>query len=62
MAAKQRMQCPRCGATMNHHADKLVVPTDADSIGRLDPVLGGVIQETHTCPACANVEFRPARS
>jgi hypothetical protein len=42
---------------MNHHADKLVSPTDADAEG-VDPAFGGVIQQTHTCPVCAHVEFR----
>jgi hypothetical protein len=41
---------------MNHHADKLV--TVGDDLERPDPAFGGVIQATHTCPACANVEFR----
>jgi hypothetical protein len=45
---------------MNHHADKLVAAVDPDTAGGIDPVFGGVIQETHTCPACANVEFRLA--
>jgi hypothetical protein len=47
---------------MNHHADKLVAAVDSDAAGEVDPVFGGVIQETHTCPACANVEFRVAAS
>lgn len=56
----ERMRCPKCGAPMNHHADKLVHPADAREAARLDPALGGVIQETHGCPACGNVEFRLA--
>jgi hypothetical protein len=43
---------------MNHHADKLVAPADAADRAGFDPVLGGVVQETHACPACGNVEFR----
>jgi ribosomal protein S27AE len=61
MSEKQRIQCPRCGTPMNHHADKLVAPTDESSAANADPVFGGVIQETHTCPACAAIEFRRAR-
>ena len=57
MADEQKITCPECGAAMNHHADKLVSPTDADAEG-VDPAFGGVIQQTHTCPVCAHVEFR----
>lgn len=54
--------CPRCGGTMNHHADKLVAPVNAADEAAADVELGGVLQETHGCPACGNVEFRqPAR-
>lgn len=60
MPEKQRIKCPRCGTPMNHHADKLVSPTDADSVASADPAFGGVIQETHTCPACGAIELRPA--
>lgn len=56
----EKLTCPKCGAAMNHHADKLVAPVDRHAGGDVDPVFGGVIQETHTCPACATVEFRPA--
>jgi ribosomal protein S27AE len=54
------MNCPKCGAEMNHHADKLVAPTDQTDARDIDPDFGGLILETHTCPACANVEFRRA--
>jgi hypothetical protein len=47
---------------MNHHADKLVDPSSRADVERIDPALGGVIQETHGCPACGNVEFRRAAS
>jgi hypothetical protein len=45
---------------MNHHADKLVMVVDDSDRHANDPALGGVIRETHACPACANVEFRRA--
>ena len=45
---------------MNHHADKLVTAVEDSDRRAIDPVFGGVIQETHACPACANVEFRRA--
>lgn len=58
--SEPRMKCPKCGAEMNHHADKLVAPTDQTDARDIDPDFGGLILETHTCPACANVEFRRA--
>jgi ribosomal protein S27AE len=53
------LRCPKCGSMMVHHADKLVEPTDQTQLPRIDPALGGVIQQTHGCPNCGNVEFRP---
>jgi hypothetical protein len=47
---------------MNHHADKLVHPVDRKEAAHMDPALGGVVQETHGCPACGNVEFRRTAS
>jgi ribosomal protein S27AE len=55
-----KMQCPKCGAAMNHHADKLVEPTDARDAALLDPELGGVIREIHGCPRCGAVASRTA--
>ena len=57
---RPRIECPKCGTPMNHHADKLVAVVDDHDRQSIDPVLGGVIQETHACPVCANVEFRRA--
>jgi len=58
MTNPARLKCPRCGTPMNHHADKLVTVGDDADRSAIDPAFGGVIQETHTCPACTNVEFR----
>ena len=46
---------------MNHHADKLVDPTTEDERANVDPRLGGVVQRTHACPTCGNVEFELER-
>jgi ribosomal protein S27AE len=59
---KVPMTCPKCGARMNHHADKLVEPVDSEGWGRRDSVLGGLLHEMHACPRCGNVESRPAPS
>jgi ribosomal protein S27AE len=58
MSASRRspLTCPRCGATMNHHAEKLVVTAAPDPA--LDPDLGGYIQELHSCPRCGHLESR----
>jgi ribosomal protein S27AE len=63
-AATDKMICPRCGTPMNYHADKLVETSSPRDAADLDLDLGGVIEETHACPKCGNVEFRrvhPAR-
>ena len=44
---KNKMICPKCGAEMNHHADKLVYPTSAQEAEKMALALGGVIEETH---------------
>ena len=46
------MMCPACGVAMNHHAEKLTDPRDAGEAARMDPRMGGVIEEVHTCPEC----------
>ena len=51
MSNKEPLICKRCGAVMNHHADKVdySVEDSAD-----DSVFGGALQEVHTCPHCGN--------
>jgi hypothetical protein len=41
---------------MNRHAEKVVHPDSPTD--RVDPALGGVLEETHACPRCGNVESR----
>jgi hypothetical protein len=45
---------------MNHHADKLVQPTTAEDASHVNEKLGGLIEQTHGCPACGGVESRLA--
>lgn len=54
MAQQKRssMICPTCRMVMNYHADKLVAPTTREEFARMDRVLGGVVEEMHTCPGC----------
>jgi len=53
-----KLHCPRCGAEMNRHAEKLVYPESPEEARRVDPGLGGLIQATFGCPNCGNVEAR----
>ena len=58
--AASPMVCPTCGIEMNHHADKLVHPTGAADEAYMDPVLGGIVEELHTCPGCGTGASRRA--
>ena len=53
-----KMTCPECGVEMNHHAEKLVDPTNAQEAAQVDPALGGLIEEMHTCPECGKGDSR----
>ena len=57
---RDKMICPKCGAQMNHHADKLIYPASAQEAEHMDIALGGVIDETHGCPGCGAVASRRA--
>ena len=57
---KAKMVCPECGVAMNHHADKLVDPTSPAEAAKMDAALGGLVEETHTCPECGKGASRPA--
>jgi hypothetical protein len=52
------IQCPECGAAMNHHADKLVEPTSAADAATVTSGFGGMVAEVHSCPGCGAVEMR----
>jgi hypothetical protein len=49
---RERIQCPRCGASMNRHAEKVDYSATRDRMDPLEQELGGVISEFHTCPGC----------
>jgi len=55
------MICSKCGAEMNHHADKLVDPVKPDDAKHINLALGGVIEEMHYCPGCGAVASRRER-
>lgn len=54
------MICPDCGVEMNHHADKIDYDAALRDRASADPDLGGVVQETHTCPGCGASRIRLA--
>jgi ribosomal protein S27AE len=51
-ATQSPMICPKCGATMNCHGEKRADPRTREDARYLDPVFGGVVLQTHSCPAC----------
>jgi ribosomal protein S27AE len=55
---KSKMICPKCGAEMNHHADKLVDPVTPEDRKHFNYTLGGMIEEMHSCPGCGAVASR----
>ena len=57
---KNKMICPKCGAEMNHHADKLVDPVRLEDMKHVNQELGGMIAEMHHCPGCGAVASRRA--
>jgi predicted RNA-binding Zn-ribbon protein involved in translation (DUF1610 family) len=54
----ERMLCPGCGAEMNPHAEKPVVPAGAGELTHVEWTLGAVVEEIHQCPECGRVESR----
>jgi ribosomal protein S27AE len=54
-AVATKMICPKCGALMNHHCDKLVYTGETSAT---EP--GGIIAEFHSCPECGSGATRPA--
>jgi predicted RNA-binding Zn-ribbon protein involved in translation (DUF1610 family) len=54
------MRCPKCGAEMNHHANKVDYAAGARQPDAVDPAFRGVLQEVHQCPGCGNIELRRA--
>jgi len=47
----EKLKCPRCGAEMNHHADKLLA---SDSESSSQGAVGSTIMELYSCPACGS--------
>jgi hypothetical protein len=60
MPEANKMICPDCGVEMNHHAEKLDLTAVLDEPGAVDPELGGILEEVHTCPVCGKTLTRRA--
>lgn len=52
------MRCEPCGTDMVHHADKLMDPTTQAEEAQIDPALGGLVEQAHTCPGCGSTKSR----
>ena len=50
------MTCSRCGAEMNHQADKLVHPVTAAEAGAVTPAFDGVLEIVFACPGCGWID------
>lgn len=59
--SKEKMVCPDCGVEMNQHAAKLVEPRNPQETAQMDPALGALIQEAHSCPKCGKGASRRSR-
>ena len=62
MAASNKMICPKCGAEMNHHAEKVDYGAALEDTAAADADFGGILQEVHTCPGCGDTALRAASS
>jgi ribosomal protein S27AE len=58
MSENRKMTCPDCGVLMNHHASKIDYASALDDAEAIDPDLGGIVEEAHTCPACGLTRLR----
>ncbi len=58
MATASKLQCPECGVDMNFHAEKVDYATALDEPEAVDPDLGGIVEEAHTCPECGKTQVR----
>ena len=54
---KYELTCPRCGAAMNHEAEKLREPTTPEE-ARDGRALGGILIAVFACPNCGWIAAR----
>jgi len=58
MSEKSKLACPMCATEMKHHAIKIDYGIDDPKL--IDPIFGGVLKETHSCPQCGHTELKAA--
>ena len=56
--SRPTMTCPKCGASMNHQADKLVLPHTAEEAAAMSAVFDGVLEIVFACPSCGRIDSR----
>jgi predicted RNA-binding Zn-ribbon protein involved in translation (DUF1610 family) len=56
---RPQMTCPKCGAEMNHQADKLREPTTREEAETSR--LGGIVIAVFACPHCGWIASKPLR-
>jgi transcription elongation factor Elf1 len=52
------MTCSRCGAPMNHQAEKLVHPVTSEEIAAVSTRFDGVLELVFACPRCGWIDSR----
>lgn len=50
------MTCPKCGAEMNHQADKLVHPRTTEEAASVTSAFEGMIEVVFACPSCGWID------
>jgi ribosomal protein S27AE len=60
MPANKKIICPDCGVEMNQHAEKVNYATALAGRDAVEPDLGGLIKEVHTCPQCGQTLMQRA--
>lgn len=60
MKKREPMVCQDCGVELNYHAEKINYAATLEHPEHVDPVLGGVVEEAHSCPGCGKTETRIA--
>ncbi|MBC7929773.1 MAG: hypothetical protein H7Z38_04310 [Rubrivivax sp.] len=60
MGENEKMVCPTCDVEMNCHAEKIDYAVGLAEPDAIDPDLGGVVEEFHTCPECGQTLSRRA--
>ena len=56
MTDTSKINCPHCGAVMNHHAVKIEYDVEEPS----DSVFEGALKNVYACPNCGAVEMTDA--